>query len=335
MKVKNIQKLAVCMGIALVVSMTFSCRPKKDIVALQISVQEEGGFSFTQITSEDQKIYSNFVSVNASGQLIWNSLRSLDISPDSSNIAYVSGNTGSDVFVKSLKSGKSITQKTYRNSVNNPSYSPDGKYIVFHDNSDGNSNIYLINSNAGSAIQQISSSSSDETQPVFSKDGKLIYFVKREFYSGSHKYNIWSYNRDNSQLTQYSEGFNPCPIDQDRLLVTRANKINNRGEIWILNVATGDETLIISDNKIGFSNPRISPNGKEIIVVGSTPKTENTVTNLNLYTVKIDGSELTQITFHPSNDMSPVWSVDGKYVYFVSARGNAQGKLQIWRIKIN
>jgi Tol biopolymer transport system component len=84
---------------------------------------------------------------------------------------------------------------------------------------------------------------------------------------------------------------------------------------------------------MAFSNPSISPDHKKILMVGSTPASKNNASNLNIYTVNIDGSELTQLTYHPGIDCSPIWSADGKSIYFISERGNKGRRYQIWKME--
>ncbi|EKC71397.1 hypothetical protein OBE_03414, partial [human gut metagenome] len=38
------------------------------------------------------------------------------------------------------------------------------------------------------------------------------------------------------------------------------------------------------------------------------------------------------ITYHAADDLSPVWSKDGKYIYFVSQRGSGTQTANVWRI---
>ena len=49
----------------------------------------------------------------------------------------------------------------------------------------------------------------------------------------------------------------------------------------------------------------------------------------------MDGSEMTQLTYHAADDLSPIWSSDGKYIYFISQRGDAEGNANIWRMTFN
>jgi len=312
--------------------------PQNAAIMSQVSVAEEGGIRFIQVTEESENVFGPSINTT-SNNLTWNTNQYIVISADGNNLAYIgdggAGAKNTNIFIRDTKGGKSTTQRTFKNGVLSPCYSPDGKYLIFSDYSEGDYNIYQINAKEGSAVQQITASAANETQPVFSKSGKEILFIKESGsgYSGK-TYNIWTINRENSVMTQFSEGFNPCPIDEFRILVTRNNKSTKRGEIWLLDLNTGSETMIVSDAKIGFSNPRISPDGKRLILIGATPATKNSRSNLNLYLINMDGTKLTQLTFHPAHDCSPEWAIDGKSVYFVSGRGNKTEKFQIWNMSI-
>jgi len=54
--------------------------------------------------------------------------------------------------------------------------------------------------------------------------------------------------------------------------------------------------------------------------------------NTDIFVCRIDGTEFTQLTYHAADDISPVWSQDGKYIYFISQRGSSTGTANIWRM---
>jgi TolB protein len=54
--------------------------------------------------------------------------------------------------------------------------------------------------------------------------------------------------------------------------------------------------------------------------------------NTNIYTIRADGTNLTQLTNSTSNDLGPVWSPDGQYIAFSSDR---DGQNNIYRMLAN
>ena len=57
--------------------------------------------------------------------------------------------------------------------------------------------------------------------------------------------------------------------------------------------------------------------------------------NTDLFVSRLDGTGFAQLTYHAADDLSPVWSKDGRYIYFVSQRGNKEAKANIWRMTFN
>ena len=101
----------------------------------------------------------------------------------------------------------------------------------------------------------------------------------------------------------------------------------------MVNYVKGQETLILSDKNRDFTNPVISPDGKWILCQGNSKSTVNKKQNLDIFAVKIDGSNFTQITYHAAEDCCPVWSSDGQYIFFLSTRGNKDDYYNVWRMK--
>jgi Tol biopolymer transport system component len=332
------KKIRHSIPIAFVLILVLSCAPQ--INYMTISVPEEGGIRFTQFTTDEENALGPSIRKNAAtGILEWYAAPLIAVSPDGMKIAFLAQKMNkSNLFIKNTAGGKTTVQRTFRDRVDDMTFSPDGSRIAFTDSrvdEAGNfvdSNIFMINATEGAAVQQITTTNLVELGPCFAPDGKSIYFTK----SDGGRFHIWNVNLESSLLTQYSEGFTPSLSKDGRLLIiTRNNKTSRRGEIWSIDVINGTETLILSDEKKGFSSPQISPDGRLIVCVGSTEKTATTPENLNIYTIRPDGTNLTQLTFHPGHDVSPVWAPDGKAIYFISQRGNPTGKFNVWRMDFN
>lgn len=83
-----------------------------------------------------------------------------------------------------------------------------------------------------------------------------------------------------------------------------------------------------------MSSPQISPDGKKIVFVGITDGSKTKPQNLDLFLINIDGTKLTQLTFHGGHDVSPVWAPEGKSIFFISQRGNENGKFNVWKMDL-
>jgi dipeptidyl aminopeptidase/acylaminoacyl peptidase len=80
------------------------------------------------------------------------------------------------------------------------------------------------------------------------------------------------------------------------------------------------------------SSPVASPDGKWVVFVVRETDMDANKGRTDLYLTSIDGSSVTHLTTSPASDSDPVWSHDGRYVYFASSRSGSE---QVWRIRPN
>lgn len=297
-----------------------------------VSVPEESGIDFMQITSQSDYVCMPEVIRNPQ-KIDWFSNRILDISIDGKYIAYLSyRNNTTNIFIKELgKQGSSI-QRTNRSNVLDFSYSPNGKYICFSENRGNSNQIFQTDAQNGYICRQITSNNQDYS-PTYSLDMKNIFFARQETRSVS----IWSYNISNNFLSSYTSGMNPYPIKEETAFICTRINSSGKSEIWKINYKTGTEECIVSDPERSFTTPCVSPDGQWILFVGSNKLHSSNFTYLNtdIFACKMDGTNLSQLTYHAADDLSPVWSKDGKFIYFISQRGNASGTANIWRMNFN
>lgn len=333
MKIKHLALILFStLGLASCVTTTF-------IDYKAVSVPEEGGTQFTQLTKEED--FAVGPAVNEEYTTIrWYAAPLIAISPDGNELAFLGfKNNTTNVYLKNTRGGTSLIQRTFRNKIFDVSYSQDGKFLLFTENVDGNLNIYQINSKEGSAVQQITTSTSDEVGGIYGYDNK-IYFSKAENATNSDgtatkRYYVWGFDVSSSLFTQFTEGFTPAPLpDKKSVVITRNNKTSGNGEIWLIDLEKGTEMQILANPKIAYSSPQVSPDGKKIVCVGISPKTDNKPANLDIFTVNIDGTGLTQLTFHPGHDVSPKWSPDAKSIYFLSQRANEKRAYCVWNMNV-
>lgn len=295
------------------------------------NVPEEGGTTFIKITSEenDQLIVPNITYDGM--RLRWWANPYFAVSSDGTKFAYLgSHNKRSNIFVKSFSSRTGAQQRTFNGLAQDLCFSPQGDTICFTQYNTPYSNLFLTSAVQGSIMQQVTSGSVNDYAPAFTPNGKLVFFSRAE---GDH-YSIWSYNRQTGIFSNYCYGITPFPIGDKEFLCSRQNSQNNY-EIWRVNYVTGSESIVLSMENRSFTTASLSPNGRWILFAANTQKKPNVPENIDIYVIRADGSQLTQLTYHQGHDLSPVWAPDGKSIYFLSQRGSDKGVYNIWKMNFN
>lgn len=307
-----------------------------------IDVPEEGGVKFEKITDDADCVNSQNLVRMAKGMFGVKNLSKIDwwvnpriaISPDGSKIAYLNWKNGtSNVMVKDATRGGASTQRTFRTNVTDFNWSPDGKTLCFTEYRSGHYGIYLIEADQGNVVRQVSSSTDNDFAGQISKNNNMILFHRGE---GAGNYSIWSFDRDKNLFSNYSRGMTPCLIPgEDDVIYCARYTDKHESEIWRVNLKTGVEEILLSLPGRSFTTPRLSPDKKWILVTGTSMDEKGKNINTDLFVVKADGSQLTQLTYHPGNDISGIWSPKGDCIYFLSQRGSKDGIYNVWKMDFN
>jgi dipeptidyl aminopeptidase/acylaminoacyl peptidase len=78
-----------------------------------------------------------------------------------------------------------------------------------------------------------------------------------------------------------------------------------------------------------LSEPRVSPDGRQVIFTLSSLDMAANKRRSDLWLVGTDGTGLRQLTQDAANDTSGTWSPDGSTIYFLSTRS---GSSQVWKV---
>lgn len=172
-------------------------------------------------------------------------------------------------------------------------------------------------------------SSAENTQPAFSPDGQSIAFRSERdggiFLMGATGESV-------KRLTDF--GFNPAwSPDGKEIVIAAARFVGPEGAVsggplWIVNVASGDKRQLGKGNAV---QPAWSPHNRRIAfwtLFGPGHRTGYR----DIWTMRTDGTDWVSVTNDLAIDWNPVWSPDGKFLYFVSDRS---GSMNIWRVPID
>ncbi|HVR11514.1 MAG TPA: protein kinase, partial [Thermoanaerobaculia bacterium] len=208
-----------------------------------------------------------------------------------------------------------------------PSLSPDGNSFVFTKSIGGRSHIYSQRAVRGANARDLSSDpNADDTQPAFSPEGDRIAF--RSDREGGGIFIMGATGESPRRLTTF--GYNPAwsPDGNEVAFATEgvADPAIRRevSQLWRVRVANEDRQLLWKGDGM---QPTWSPNGRRIAFWALDTGSRRTIWTLPV----TGGGQPVRVTNDNYLNWNPVWSPDGRNLYFASDRG---GPMSFWRVPI-
>jgi len=224
-----------------------------------------------------------------------------------------------------------FTQLTDASGVETgPSLSPDGGSFAYSSTARGSSDIYVQRVGGRNPVLVAGDPARDEVWPAFSPDGKQIAF------SLSGTGGIFVVGATGESVRRVTDvGSNPAwSPDAQRIAFcmeevrTPYNTFSD-STLWTVDLSGGapvklEVGLELADD--GLFQPDWSPSGQRIAFW------TNTHGQRDLGTIAAAGGAAVMLTADAAVDWTPVWSPDGRFLYFASDRG---GSIGIWRIPVD
>ncbi len=210
-----------------------------------------------------------------------------------------------------------------------PSLSPDGTSFVYAAESESGFDVFHQRVGGRNGVNLTEDFAGNDTQPAFAPDGQRIAF--RSERDGGGIYVMGNLKENLRRVSDF--GFHPTWSPDGRFLAVSTFErdrvtVSTRGEhgIWVIDVESGEKREVFR----GLASlPSWSAGGKRIAYWYYGNRSGQS----DIATIPATGGDPVPVAEgFGSLNWNPVWSPDGKFLYFVSNRSGSQG---FWRVRID
>jgi dipeptidyl aminopeptidase/acylaminoacyl peptidase len=244
------------------------------------------------------------------------------ISPDGDWVAYTVGRTiledeksETRIWMIPAEGGAAIPMTAEGYSASRPRWSPDGKYLSFTaSKNDGKTQVWTLNRLGGEA-QQLTDVEQGVSSYDWSPDGTRLLLSIRD---------PEEEDEEVEEEEKRSETREPWVIDRLQFKRDGAGYLtgDRHTHLYVFDVAT-KELRQITSGDYDESQAVWSPDGGRVAFVSNRTENPDANANSDIWIVGADntdkGQTLLQVTTNPGSDGSPAWSLDGRWIAYVTA----------------
>ena len=193
------------------------------------------------------------------------------------------------------------------------------------------SNLWRIKGDGTGGATRLTAGRYFDSDPAFGPEGNFVYLASNRT---SHMPKLWSVRSTGAGgiariTTGNSIDRTPHATPEGKRLFYSSRPINATiNQVWAIGVDGSLPTQMLEGH-----TPRVSPDGTKVFYTVVDEKSRKS----RIWIMDIDGTNPTQLTSGTeSNDLTPTWSPDGKWIVFTSDMGkdsNGKKNFDIWMMK--
>jgi TolB protein len=198
-----------------------------------------------------------------------------------------------------------------------PIVKKDPEKVIFVSNKSGNQEIYSMNL-ATKEIVNLTNHTANDMNPQSSPDGKsLVFYSDRD--GDNEIYHLDLATLRTKQLTQNRfQDYDPEFSPDGTFIAYKSNSDDNKGDIFIIPTDLSKPAVNLTPTLPTTEewDPTFTKDGKKLVFVSRTKETHDSD---ELFTVSIDGSNLTQLTDNIIPDWYPSTLPNGQIIFISKA----------------
>jgi Tol biopolymer transport system component/predicted Ser/Thr protein kinase len=203
-----------------------------------------------------------------------------------------------------------------------PSYSPDGRYVVYMSDRDGSWQIYRMNAD-GSGARRLTTNDADNYHPRFSPDGRQIAFASRM----DGDWDLYLMDLDGQLIRQVldqpGDQYYPYFAPNGQRL-SFMGKTDGKWEVFTIDVA-GGYVQNVTNHPANDAYAAFAPDGRHLVFQSDRDG------NWEIYILDLDSGLVQRLTDDKGRDADPIVSPDGRWIVFESNRnGNYDVYVMDW-----